>query len=389
MEFVVHTEGETKLLVPPYSLTRDPPPTSPVFFNPAASLNRDVSVAVTGVTGGATFCDSMCGVGARGVRVANEVKGIERVTLVDFNADALRAAKRSAAMNRVARKCEFSSSETTSYLCSRFGSEERFDYVDVDPFGSPVRQLQGALSATSDGGVLSITATDTAALCGVYPKVSRRRYGSASLKNQFAHETGLRILAGALAREGAKLDLGVAPVLAHATRHYLRLFARVTSGAAAGDESIRHLGYISYCHRCGNTATSRREERDCTECGRQAMTAGPLWTDALAETEVVTRAAAAAERKGSTPAGRVIRSLEGVDGFPPWSFSIDGASSSLGTATAPEPLVRRQLLENGWRAMRTPFEKTGLKTDAPFSEFRLAVERSALSTRQGSRVPDE
>ena len=382
MDFVEHREGATRLLVPPASLTRDPPPTSPVFFNPAASLNRDVSVAVTAVTDGASFCDSMCGVGARGLRVANEVERVESVTMVDFNSEALGAAKEGAAINGVGWKCEFSGSETTSYLCSRFGSEERFDYVDVDPFGSPVRQLQGALSAVSDGGVVSVTATDTAVLCGVYPRVSRRRYGSLSLKNHFGHETGLRILAGALVREGAKIDVGVTPVLAHSTRHYLRLFVRASAGATAAEESIGHLGYLSWCPRCRDTHSSRQEERGCAGCGKKAKVAGPLWIDGLADPKVSGRAAEAAERTGSTTAAKLIRSLEGLNEYPPWSFSIEGASSSLKAATVPEPLVRSLLLEKGWRVMRTPFEKTGLKTDAPFHEFLAAV-KSAAGSRPG------
>jgi tRNA (guanine26-N2/guanine27-N2)-dimethyltransferase len=381
MKFVEHVEGSTRLLVPPKSLTQDPPPTSPVFFNPAAALNRDISVAVTAGTNGTTFCDSMSGVGARGVRIANEVERIERVTMVDFNAAALEAAKGSAVLNEVVSKCEFSNSETTSYLLARFGSDEKFDYVDLDPFGSPVRQLQGAISSASDGGIVSVTATDTAVLCGVYPRVSFRRYGAPSLKNHFGHETGLRILAGALAREGAKLDIGIEPVFAHSTRHYLRLFLRVSPGAAAAEESIGHLGHLSWCPHCGHTASSGQEERICSACGKKARTAGPLWTGGLADLEVVGRAEVAAERMGRTLAAKLIHSLEGVNEFPPWSFSIDSASSSLRAATAPEPLVRRLLLEKGWRVMRTPFEKTGLKTDAPYREFLLAAEGSMVNGR--------
>ena len=382
MKFVEHLEGATKLMVPSYSLTQDPPPTSPVFYNPAAALTRDVSVAITAATDGSTYCASMSGVGARGVRIANEVGRIDRVTMVDFNAAALDAARESAALNSVASKCEFSDSETTSYLLSRFGSDEKFDYVDVDPFGSPVRQLQGAVTSASDGGIVSITATDTAVLCGVYPRVSLRRYGALSLKSHFGHETGLRILAGALAREGAKLDVGVEPVFAHSTRHYLRLYIRTSTGAAAADESIRHLGHLTWCLHCGHTASSRQEERICPSCGKKAKVAGPLWIDGLADYKVAATAADVAERIGSAPAARLIRSLDDVNEFPPWSFSIEGASSSLRAATVPEPLIRRLLLEKGWRVMRTPFEKTGIKTDAPYQEFQLAAEMATVSGRR-------
>ncbi len=377
MDFVEHVEGTTRLLVPPASLSRDPPPTAPVFFNPAASLNRDVSVAITSATEGASFCDSMCGVGARGLRIANEAKRIEKVAMVDFNSEALGAAKRSAALNRVVRKCEFSHSETSSFLHSRFGGGEKFDYVDVDPFGSPVRHLQAALTAASNGGIVSLTATDTAVLCGVYPKVSKRRYGAISMKSPFGHETGLRILSAAVAWEGAKLDVGVAPVFAHSTRHYLRLFVRVRLGAREADRAIEQIGYLSRCSRCGDTEAHDLELKTCTKCGKKVVSAGPLWVRSLVDARLVGSTARVAAELGLSSAAKLIGSLTGVDDFPPWSYSIDATSSSLGVATAPGAEVRRTLEEGGWRVMRTPFEKTGLKTDAPFSEFRAAVERSA------------
>jgi len=376
MEFVEHLEGRTRLLVPPASLTRDPPPTAPVFFNPAAALNRDISVAITAATGGSNFCDSMSGVGARGLRVANEVDRIEKVVMVDFNAGALDAARRGAALNGVARKCGFSNSETTPYLLSRYLGDEKFDYVDVDPFGTPARQLQAAAWAASDGGIVSVTATDTAVLCGVYPQVSERRYGSVSLKNHFSHETGIRILAGALSRQGAQVDVGIEPVFAHSTRHYMRLFARVVAGAARADQSLEALGYLSWCARCGRVASAEVAQGTCQACGKRAKVAGPLWLQELTDLNLVRSSREAALGMNLAHAGRVIGSFEGLNDYPPWSFSIESASSSLKVATVPETKVCEALEERGWRAMRTPFEKTGIKTDAPYAEFLIAAEKA-------------
>lgn len=363
-------------MVPSVSLTMDPPPTSPVFFNPAASLNRDVSIALTEAAGGSTFCDSMAGVGARGLRVAREVDGVGSVALVDFNGKALKAARRAAALNKVLRKCEFAESETSSYMFSRFGRDMRFDFVDVDPFGTPVRYLQAALSATADGGVLSVTATDTAVLCGVYPEVSRRRYGATPLNNHFHHETAIRILAGAMVRLGAPLDIGTEPVAAHSTRHYVRVYARVSPGASKADSSLGRLGFISWCPACGHTSSSSEPQRMCGECGRKAKMAGPLWAGGLAEGKLVQGAGAAASERGLVAAASVLTSLVGVDGFPPWSFSIERICSKLRTGTVAEASVRLRLEEAGHSAMRTPFETTGIKTDAGHAEVLAAVRES-------------
>jgi tRNA (guanine26-N2/guanine27-N2)-dimethyltransferase len=375
-----HTEGRTRLFVPAASLTEVPPPTSPVFYNPAAALNRDVSVTIAAAAGGATFCDSMAGVGARGVRVAKEVEGIRSVSLVDFNREALKLARRSALLNRVSGKCVFSESETSSFLFSRYGSEQRFDYVDVDPFGSPVRQLQAALCATADGGMLSVTATDTAVLCGVYPEVVRRRYGAAAINNHFNHETAVRILTGAIARAAAQLDIGVEPAAAHSTRHYVRVYARVRVGASKADTSVGNLGYVSWCRACGHAVGSVEPVSVCEKCGKKARVAGPLWLAPLTEAKLLADAARLARSRELSAASELMSSLEGVDGYPPWCFSIEGICSSLKVATAPEDGVYKHLVGAGHRVMRTPFEKTGIKTDADYGEVRDAV-RSAASDK--------
>ncbi len=379
MKFVRHVEGKTTLFVPQASVTVDPPPTSPVFFNPAAALNRDVTVALAAVGGGRTFCDSMAGVGGRGVRVAKEVEGVSSVTLVDFNEPALRAGERSARLNRVAGRCSFELSETNAFLASRFGRDQRFDYVDVDPFGTPIRHIQAALAATSDGGVLSLTATDTAVLCGVQEGTCRRRYGGSPLNNHFHHETGIRVLLGAVARLGAMLDIGAEPVAAHSTRHYLRVFVRVRAGASRADAALKGVGSVSWCHHCGEASSGVVPSPVCPRCGKKAKVAGPLWVGKVTEEETVRAAARAAQEKGLARAATMLGSLVGVDGFPPWSFSLERVCSALKVASAPEDRVYRALAQSGRRVARTPFEKTGLKTDAGYAEVVEAVRTAARS----------
>jgi tRNA (guanine26-N2/guanine27-N2)-dimethyltransferase len=380
LKLVEHTEGKTRLIVPRASLTTDPPPTFPVFFNPAASVNRDISVAITSATEGGTFCDSMAGVGARGLRIANEVGRIGLVSMVDFNHMALRIAQKAAKLNGIGRKCEFSESETSSYLFSRFGREKRFDYVDVDPFGTPVAQLAGALNATADGGVLSVTATDTAVLCGVHSGVAQRRYGAAPLNNHFKHETSIRLLAGAVARVAASIDIGVGPVAVHSARHYVRIFLLVHSGASRADAALAKLGRVAWCPACGHTGYASGQRESCEKCGGRARVAGPIWTGGITHQPTVQAARKAATRLGLSSAAEVLGSLSDVDDFPSWSFSIERISSSLKVPTVPETAVCRQLLVIGYRAMRTPFEKTGIKTDAAFKEVVDAV-RGAWGTR--------
>ena len=71
---------------------------------------------------------------------------------------------------------------------------ERFAVVDLDPFGSPSAYIDCLLRAVNKGGMVSVTATDTAVLCGVHPQVCRRKYYGKPLNNNYARETALRLI---------------------------------------------------------------------------------------------------------------------------------------------------------------------------------------------------
>ena len=79
-------EGDTKLLVPKKSLTDKVPPKEPAFFNPKAKVNRDFSIIAYAAflkkfEGPKIFLEALSGVGARGLRLANELK-IEKMYIL-------------------------------------------------------------------------------------------------------------------------------------------------------------------------------------------------------------------------------------------------------------------------------------------------------------------
>ena len=83
-------EGYTQILVPSHSLIQKEPSKSPAFFNPAARFNREISILIYKTflqfpRKNLSFVDSLCGVGARGLRVANEIPNIEKVIFNDYN----------------------------------------------------------------------------------------------------------------------------------------------------------------------------------------------------------------------------------------------------------------------------------------------------------------
>jgi tRNA (guanine26-N2/guanine27-N2)-dimethyltransferase len=93
-EIIEITEGKTKFLVPFGSMNDETPPKDPAFFNPKAKLNRDFSIIaysafLKNFQGPKIFLEGLCGVGARGLRVANELSSMEKVIVNDLNPKAL------------------------------------------------------------------------------------------------------------------------------------------------------------------------------------------------------------------------------------------------------------------------------------------------------------
>ena len=148
-------------------------------------------------------------------------------------------------------RCELVHEESNAYLHSRFGRLERFDAVDVDPFGTPAPYVQGALTAADDGAVVSMTATDTATLCGVYP-VGRVQEVWRPRREERVRPRGRGTRpAGVLrADRAASSTRASSRLLAHSTLHYLRVYFRVARGAAKSDRCLRELGYVSSCGVC-------------------------------------------------------------------------------------------------------------------------------------------
>ncbi len=312
-------EGRTELYVPAQSLTGRSPATHPVFFNPAAKTNRDVSVAVAAVTRPRSYLDVLAGVGARGIRIAKESSNRTHVTLADFSTPSLSVARRNIRRNRLQERCTAVHEEANRYLTSRFEKQEKFEAIDLDPFGTPAPYLLAVTMAAADRGVVSLTATDAAVLCGVYPEVAVRRYGALAVRSDFVHETGLRILLGFAARMGGINDIGIEPLAAHSTLHYLRVFLRVRRGAARADESVGRLGYVTQCNGCGARSSGASSLQRCPNCATRVRSAGPLWTGAVADETLVGAAVAFAEKAGWKDAALTLAPLRGIDRFPPFS----------------------------------------------------------------------
>ena len=163
-----------------------------------------------------------------------------------------------------------------------------FDYIDIDPFGTPNPFLSVAVSRIKRNGVLAITATDTAALTGTYPKVTKRKYWSTSLKNYMMHEIGLRILIRKVQLQGIQFDKALVPILSYHKDHYFRIYFRSEKGKQKCDDLIKSHKYLLFCSKCLNFEVSNYNLGEC-ECKTKFQFAGPLWIGKLFDKKLVNK----------------------------------------------------------------------------------------------------
>jgi len=112
----------------------------------------------------------------------------------------------------------------------------------VAPGCCPNPFLNNAVVRLSRRGVLAVTATDTSALAGAYPKACLRKYWAVPLRNEEKHEIAVRILVRKVQLVGAQFDRALVPVFSYAKDHYVRVFFRNTKGKEAVDSVLNQHG---------------------------------------------------------------------------------------------------------------------------------------------------
>lgn len=348
-------EGSTRLIVPEeHSLKGPGKRVGKVFFNGQMAFNRDVSVMLfRALEMKGLALDAMAATGARGTRIAHECPGDYTMVINDRDSEAFQYIEANIQLNSL-RNCDASNQDLRCHLASRV-----YDYIDIDPFGTPVPFVQAALQGLKRKGILAITATDTAPLAGTHAKKCMRRYMAKPLRNMFGHETGLRILIGYLAREAAQLDKGIRPILCFYADHYFRCFLRVPENAAAAEESLSHLGYLSY-----DTVTHERSVHG----EPSARAHGPLWLGPLYDHEMLSRMTPDEGMQESARCAKYLELWRGELGTP-FFYENNELSSMLRTSPPElERIIDRMAAEG--KASRTHFSPTGFKTDLPLEDVR-------------------
>lgn len=385
-------EGKIRLVVPKLETYKTSPQEyvpsgAPVFYNPIMEINRDIAVLALqayqkSLKRGIRVCEPLTGCGVRGIRLAAEVEGIKEVVVNDISKEAANLARFNVEQNNMTKPISVAN-EDANLLLNRYAApRKRFDYIDVDPFGSPVSYIDSAVRALRDGGLLALTATDMATLCGVYPKACVRKYGGKPLRTEYCHEFAVRLLAGCLATVAARHEMGIRVLFSHSTNHYVRLYAEVSYGAKQADASIQKMGYILHCFTCFHREPSERMflelKQECPECGSRLKSGGPLWLGELFDEAFCSMMEKDVGRHHLKQEKRIVKLLSLAKNeakAPITYFVVDKISDKLNLPAPPIIKVLEELRKRCFQAVLTHFNSKGVRTDASARVVKEVITR--------------
>ena len=369
-EFLEIIEGKTRFLVPAGSINEKVPPKDPAFFNPKAKLNRDFSIIaysafLKNFDGPKIFLEGLSGIGARGIRVANELSNIEQVIVNDLNPKALELAKKSASLNNL-QNFQTSENEVCRFFSTFSKKGERGTIVDIDPFGSPAKYIDCGIRATMHGGILSTTATDLQVLHGLFRDACKRRYGGVPVKTEYSNEIAIRLILGCIRVIAARLDIEIIPLFVETDLHYYRTYVRILNRP----DQNENIGYILHCKTCGNRKVINEQEKSCEICNGSVDLAGPLWIGQLFEKQFLETI------KDEIPNYIVDKNCEKVisksileSEKPGTYFTLDEIASKMKVSPLRLDRAISKLESNGFVASPTSLNPTGFRTNARIDQI--------------------
>ncbi len=373
----------------------------PVFYNPVMKDNRSLTILLLRALDRKSLRIALplAASGVRGIRMLKELpqECIKEILFNDLNEKAISIITKNLEVNQLENekaKVKLFNEDAKIFLLRN----RPFDYIDIDPFGTPNPFLDSAISSLKNNGILAVTATDTAPLCGTYVKACIRKYWAFPLHNYLMNEIGLRILIRKVQLIGLNYEIALLPFFSYAKDHYFRVFFKATkSKSQCIDIFNKHkeLVFINaedFISKGFPTIIARKNKINNPDLfvdniltldefndlknrlnltGQiKAQIFGPIWTGQIFDKELVSKIIDINKKLNDLPLNKFLsilgeESKVNIVGF----YDIHSLSKSFKKSPPKKSYVLSRLNEKGFFASETHFSPTAIKTDASLSEL--------------------
>ena len=337
---IEHQEGNANFKANLSGKDKGPGKIKGVFYNPSMKFSRDLNVEFAKkLNFNGIFLDGMSASGIRGIRLALECNF--NVEFCDTSKLAVETIKENLKLNNLDSKVFHDDVQNLV-------KERRYDWIDIDPFGTPAPYFEAIIENVESDGILGIAATDTAVLCGAKPSICFKRYGAHSMKRVAAKEVGIRILLGRIQTLATKYGRSIEPLLSYSEGHHLRVFLKVVSKK---DITLKWLNH-----------EMKILDSESSEA------AGPIWMEKIINSDLV-------PENCEGQLGNFFEVLRHESNGPPGLFDINDMARDAQVGQTPKRLKIIECLANeGFFASSSVFSPLGIKTDAPRKARIKAIE---------------
>jgi tRNA (guanine26-N2/guanine27-N2)-dimethyltransferase len=330
--------------------------------------------------------------GLRSIRYFKEIQGLHSVVANDLSAAAVETIKKNVLFNGLtAEQVIPSQGDANLVMMIATSQGKQYDVVDLDPYGSAIPFLDCAVQAACDGGLLLVTCTDMAVICGgSNAQKCFARYGAMPGQGNACHDMAVRIVLQAIERSATKLGRHIEPLISMSIDFYLRVAVRVHQSNAGANTSACKQSMVYTCSQCGSYAfqsLGMAKSRDnngkfgpgsgppvnqtCDECGGHHKMGGPIWSAAMHDSSFVREMLAKLEANKDKFASAV--RLKGnlsvvAEELPvPLMLDIPAMCRILKCTLPPGESLRSALIHGGYAVSQTHTDQKGIKTTAPYA----------------------
>ncbi|MCX8163488.1 MAG: tRNA (guanine(10)-N(2))-dimethyltransferase [Candidatus Micrarchaeota archaeon] len=339
-----------------------------VFFNPKMKISRDItSLWISTLPKLNILVDGFCASGVRGIRYKLENKNVSHLIFFDRSKKAVLNTKKNLKLNNLVGTVFEGNSN--KFFCNY----QNFDFCEIDPFGSPAPFLDSLFWADykQKTRFVSITATDSAVLCGAHKNACIKIYGAKPAHNFVCHEVGLRILLSFIAKVAAKYDWAIIPHLSFYSLHFFKVLLEIRKSATAAVSSVNQSNFFYiFCQNCFYQSKENifsYSQSLCPICNNKLNYFGPIWAGELGQKKILQLMKKNYKKKSYLHSKEMEKFLEiylQELGLPYFYYDIHKICSKYKLMPQPTSVLVEKLKENGFLASKTIFGPTCLRTNA-------------------------
>lgn len=338
---------------------------------------------------GISILEGLAASGLRSIRFGLEIPGIKRIVANDFDKAAVEVIQKNIERNHLSDLVTASVGDASMVMYMSKEPDTAFDVIDLDPYGGASQFLDAGVRSVGEGGLLCVTCTDMALLCGNTPEVCHAKYGTMSYRSAYCKEMALRILLQSLETNANKYTRYIVPLLSISADFYIRVFVRVFTSASVIKLSVAKLATVYHCSGCGSFTLQRLGRKiftkgdnfkmaaahgppvteKCEHCGHKHYIVGPVWADPLHDQEFVRKVLDDVKERRADIAThkRMIGMLSLVcEELPdcPMYYTIDDLCQQIHVEAMNQNVFRSALLNAGFQVSMSHAAQNTIKTNA-------------------------